>query len=81
MDLLLECGLEIVSELKEYGGVFADPKLYDIPNTVSNGIKRLEAVGADLVTVHASGGSKMLKAAADAASKSKILAVTVLTSA
>ena len=79
-DLLLECGLEIITKLKAYGNVFADPKLHDIPNTVANGIKRLSEAGADLITIHASGGSKMIQAAREAAGNSKVLAVTLLTS-
>ena len=79
-DLLLECGLDIVSKLKKFGKVFADPKLHDIPNTVKNGITRLESAGADLITVHASGGRGMLRAAAEGATNSKVLAVTALTS-
>ena len=79
-DLLLDEGLEIVRGLKKFGRVFADPKLHDIPNTVANGVKKLAAAGADLITCHASGGQKMLTAAAKAAGAAKILAVTVLTS-
>lgn len=80
-DLLLDCGLDIVRQLSSYGKVFADPKLHDIPNTVHNAVKKLAHAGADLITVHASGGRDMLKAAAEATSgATKILAVTVLTS-
>ena len=79
-DLLVEYGAAIVTELKRFGGVFADDKLHDIPNTVGNGVKRLADAGADLITIHASGGAKMIEAAAKAASTAGILAVTVLTS-
>ncbi len=79
-DLLVECGLPIISELKAYGNVFADAKLHDIPNTVLNGVKRLAGAGADLITIHASGGKKMIAEAAGASGSAKILAVTVLTS-
>ena len=79
-DLLVQEGLSIISELKRFGLVFADAKLHDIPNTVANGIKALSLAGADLITVHASGGTKMLEAANQSAGSSKILAVTVLTS-
>lgn len=80
-DLLLQCGVEIVSELKQYGRVFADPKLHDIPNTVGNAVRCLAAAGADLITIHASGGTEMFAAALkEAGSATKILAVTVLTS-
>lgn len=79
-DLLLDCGLSIVKELKEFGGVFADPKLHDIPNTVGNSVRKLSSVGADLITVHASGGRRMMEEAAKASDGAEILAVTVLTS-
>jgi len=79
-DLLVECGVGIITELKQFGNVFADPKLHDIPSTVANSMAKLAAAGADLVTVHASGGVEMMRAAVDAAGESKVLAVTVLTS-
>lgn len=83
-DLLVSEGARVVTKLKALGSVFADPKLYDIPNTVSNSIRQLSDAGADLITVHAGGGPKMISAAVASASKSKhqskILAVTVLTS-
>lgn len=68
--------------LRGSGPVFADPKFYDIPNTVANGVKKLSAAGAKLITVHASGGIPMMEAAVQAVSYSdcRILAVTVLTS-
>jgi len=79
-DLLVKEGLSIVQKLKQHGNVFVDPKLYDIPNTVANSIKALSDSGADIVTVHASGGSEMLQAASKNSGTTKILAVTVLTS-
>lgn len=79
-DLLVECDLEIIRELKPYGNVFADPKLHDIPNTVGNSIKKLADAGASLITVHASGGKDMLEEAVRCAPFAHILAVTVLTS-
>ena len=79
-DLLIGCGVSIISELKQFGNVFADPKLHTIPNTVANSVIRLERAGADFITVHASGGIEMMRAAVDTANKSKILAVTIITS-
>jgi len=64
--------------------VFLDVKLHDIPNTVAGAMKALAPLGAAIVNVHASGGSAMMRAAAEAArgvpKPSKIIAVTVLTS-
>jgi len=78
--LLLEYGCDIISSLKKYGKVFADPKLHDIPNTVRNSVKRLVSAGADIVTCHLTGGVKMLNAAMGEAGDAKILGVTALTS-
>ncbi|MDO8495081.1 MAG: orotidine-5'-phosphate decarboxylase [bacterium] len=78
-DLLFE-GVEIIKKLKKFGKVFADAKLHDIPNTVANSVARLSKAEADLITVHASGGVEMMRAAKKVAGKSKLIAVTVLTS-
>jgi orotidine-5'-phosphate decarboxylase len=53
-DLLLHYGAEIVYKLKAFGNVMADPKLYDIPNTIKNSVRVLKTAGADIITVHAS---------------------------
>lgn len=79
-DLLVEHGISIVEKLKRYGRVFADPKLHDIPNTVRHAVARLSGAGADMITLHASGGLSMLQAATETAGGSALLAVTVLTS-
>ncbi len=78
-DLLYE-DLDVIKEFKKYGKIFVDVKLYDIPNTVSNTINRLSKLHIDIITIHSSGGIKMMKAAKSASKKSKIVAVTVLTS-
>ncbi len=61
--------------------LFLDLKLHDIPNTVA-GAARAAVAGCrpDFLTVHASGGREMIRAAVEAAGDTKILAVTVLTS-
>lgn len=74
----------IVARLRERGcEVFLDLKLLDIPNTVGAAVRRIAAMGVRLTTVHATGGRKMLRAAADAATEEgdcRVLGVTVLTS-
>jgi len=61
--------------------VFLDLKLHDIPNTVARAVSAACALGVDFLTVHGSGGERMLSAAAAAASgELRLLAVTVLTS-
>jgi orotidine-5'-phosphate decarboxylase len=78
-------GPQIVRDLVASGRkVFLDLKFHDIPNTVAAAVREATKLNVSMLTVHASGGSKMLKAAAEAAaqssSKPMVLAVTVLTS-
>lgn len=64
--------------------VFLDLKLCDIPNTVSSAIRSLAKYNFDLITVHISGGEKMLSdanaALKDCLPDAGIVGVTVLTS-
>ncbi|AWB10254.1 orotidine-5'-phosphate decarboxylase [Thermodesulfobium acidiphilum] len=63
--------------------VFLDMKLYDIPNTVARAIRNLTKLDIDMLTIHISGGSKMIKEALksiDDGSDVKLLGVTLLTS-
>jgi orotidine-5'-phosphate decarboxylase len=81
-ELFTAAGPAIVQALRARGcDVFLDLKFHDIPNTVAGGVRNAVAMGARLVTVHASGGRAMLEAAVAAAGPHcGILAVTVLTS-
>lgn len=63
------------------GRVFLDLKLHDIPAQVQGAVAAAGEVGADLLTIHASGGAAMLRAAAEARrGPMRLVAVTVLTS-
>ena len=75
-------GPQIVRDLVASGKkVFLDLKFHDIPNTVAAAVRQASQLKVSMLTVHASGGSKMLKAAAEAAgADTLVLAVTVLTS-
>ena len=79
-------GPDVVRAMRGRGcRVFLDLKLHDIPNTVAHAVESAARLGADLLTVHASGGAAMLRAARDAAGERGaggigLLGVTVLTS-
>jgi len=69
--------------------LFVDLKLHDIPNTVAAAMRGVVRLGAAITTIHASGGSAMIRAAADAAGDEAaklgivppaVVAVTILTS-
>jgi orotidine-5'-phosphate decarboxylase len=84
MQLYTAEGPPIVRDLVASGRrVFLDLKYHDIPNTVQSAVAEAAKLGVSMLTVHASGGAKMLRAAVDAARARPgmmVLAVTVLTS-
>ena len=87
MQLYTAEGPKMVRDLIASGKlVFLDLKYHDIPNTVAAAVREAVQLGVSMLTVHASGGTKMLKAAVEAsgvgASKvsTKLVAITVLTS-
>jgi orotidine-5'-phosphate decarboxylase len=82
LELYTGAGPEVVRALKGRGKrVFLDLKLFDIPTTVAAAVRAAVDLGADLLTVHATGGADMLAAAAAAAEDGvRLLGVTLLTS-
>jgi orotidine-5'-phosphate decarboxylase len=76
-------GPALVEELKALGKqVFLDLKYHDIPNTVARSVEAAAELGVDMLTLHASGGSAMMKAARDAVGEDgpTLVGVTLLTS-
>ena len=86
MELFYSEGPQIVRELKACGHhIFLDLKLHDIPNTVKKAMHVLSSLGADIVNLHAAGGSEMMRAAVEgltreAGTRPLLIAVTQLTS-
>ncbi len=84
-ELFTRAGPDLVEQLQVRGfDVFLDLKYHDIPNTVAKAVKSAADLGVWMVNVHASGGRRMLEAAAEAAANSRhqplLIGVTVLTS-
>jgi orotidine-5'-phosphate decarboxylase len=76
-------GPEIVrAVLAARARVWLDLKLYDIPNTVARAVESANNLGVQMLTIHLSGGSEMIRAATTARPNNMLLlGVTVLTSA
>ncbi len=89
LELFTHEGPSVAARLKEMGfKVMLDLKMFDIPNTVKGGVRSACLMGVDLITVHALGGERMIRAARAAIEESAasggarplLFAVTVLTS-
>ncbi|WP_445363793.1 orotidine-5'-phosphate decarboxylase [Microbulbifer sp. ANSA003] len=85
-ELFTAAGPDLVKTLVDRGfQVFLDLKFHDIPNTVAKAVKAAAKLGVWMVNVHASGGERMMLAAAEALrefgeDRPLLIAVTVLTS-
>ncbi|HEU4910283.1 MAG TPA: orotidine-5'-phosphate decarboxylase, partial [Actinomycetes bacterium] len=83
LELYLRHGGDAVRKVREASGgrdVFLDLKLHDIPNTVAGAARAVADLAPQLLTVHASGGPDMVRAAVEALPDTKVAGVTVLTS-
>jgi orotidine-5'-phosphate decarboxylase len=89
-ELFTSAGPEIVRSIRSTGAsVFLDLKFHDIPNTVAKSVAATTRLNVQMLTIHASGGFEMMKAAEAAAQETAqqlkyepplVLGVTVLTS-
>jgi orotidine-5'-phosphate decarboxylase len=82
LELFCRTGPSVVETVRGGTGVglFLDLKLHDIPNTVAGAAKSVARLKPMYLTVHASGGADMVRAAVESAPDVTIAAVTVLTS-
>jgi orotidine-5'-phosphate decarboxylase len=89
-ELFVSAGPDIVRKIRATGAsVFLDLKFHDIPNTVAKAVAAATRLDVQMITIHCSGGSEMMRAAEKAAQETAlqsgrnaplILGVTVLTS-
>ena len=83
LELYLRHGADVVVRAREASGgreVFLDLKLHDIPHTVEGAARSVADLAPDYLTVHASGGHDMVRAAVEALPGTIVVGVTVLTS-
>ena len=82
LEFFLTFGSDGVKAIKDVtdSDIFLDLKLHDIPHTVSGAAKAVSHLAPRFLTVHASGGEAMIKAAVQASPGTHITGVTILTS-
>jgi len=82
LEVFLRDGHDAVHVAREASGcdIFLDLKLHDIPATVSGAASSVAALAPKYLTVHASGGPEMIRAAVEALPNTYVTAVTILTS-
>ncbi len=80
LELFVHAGAEGIQEIAERAPVLLDLKLHDIPATISRAARALSQLQIEMATIHAGGGSEMMRQAAEAAPRLKLIAITLLTS-
>lgn len=90
LELFTAVGPDVVKLVRDHGiRCFLDLKLHDIPNTVAGAVRSMSRTGADMMTIHLSGGRAMIEAALRSAGeaslnlgieRASIVGVSVLTS-
>jgi len=89
-ELFVSAGSDVVRRIRATGAsVFRDLKFHDIPNTVAKAVAAAVQLDVQMLTIHTSGGSEMMRAAERAAQQTAkdlhrppplVLGVTILTS-
>jgi orotidine-5'-phosphate decarboxylase len=82
LELYLQYGPAVLATVRGGSGVsvFLDLKLHDIPNTVAGATRAVSKLRPEILTVHATGGQDMIKAAVESAPDTIVAGVTLLTS-
>ena len=82
LEFFLSFGSDGVAAIKDVtdSDIFLDLKLHDIPHTVRGAAQAVAHLSPRYLTVHASGGSAMIKAAVEVSPETHITGVTILTS-
>jgi len=82
LEVFLRDGHDAVHVAREASGcdIFLDVKLHDIPATVSGAARAVASLAPKYLTVHASGGPDMIRAAVEELPDTLVTAVTILTS-
>jgi len=82
LEVFLRDGHDAVHVAREASGcdIFLDVKLHDIPATVSGAARAVASLAPKYLTVHASGGTDMIRAAVEELPDTLVTAVTILTS-
>lgn len=82
LELYLRYGPDVVATVRGASGVevFLDLKLHDIPATVAGAARAVSRLRPEILTVHAASGRDVIRAAVEAAPRTCVAAVTVLTS-
>lgn len=85
MELFYSEGTDMVKAIQDMGfKIFLDLKVHDIPNTAASALKAIAKLNVDITNLHALAGNSVMKASAEAikeiSPKTKLIAVTILTS-